>query len=94
MVGEVLDSNRARTVWRELLDRARAGMDTVIERYGKPTAALIPYEDYEALQEELEDLRAGRRAEAALAAYRRDPRLGVPLEQVEEELRAQGLVDD
>jgi len=58
MIGEILDSNRARIVWRELLDRARGGRDTVIERYGKPTAAVIPYEDYKALQEALEDLRA------------------------------------
>jgi prevent-host-death family protein len=93
MAVEVLDSNRARAFWRELLDKARAGADTVIERYGKPTAALIPYEDYEALQDELDDLRASRRATIELEAWRRDPGLGTPLEQVEEELRADGLLE-
>jgi prevent-host-death family protein len=93
MTVDVLDSNRARAFWREVLDKAQAGSDTVIERYGKPAAVVIPYEDYEALQDELDDLRVARRASQALEAWKRDSTLGTPLSQVEEELRAEGLLE-
>jgi PHD/YefM family antitoxin component YafN of YafNO toxin-antitoxin module len=58
----------------------------VIERYGEPTAALIPYEDFVAIQEILADLRAARRAEAALAEYRDDPTTARPWREVMAEL--------
>jgi prevent-host-death family protein len=90
---QTYDSNTARAKWRELLDKAGAGRDAVIERYGQPTAALIPYEDFLALQDELDDLRAGRRAQEAYEAWQRDPSLGTPLAEVEAELRAKGLLD-
>lgn len=93
MTVRTVDSNRARIHWRDVLDTARAGLDSVIEHYGRPTAAVIPYADYEALQEELDDLRAGRRAAVAYEAWQRDPSSGTPLDQVEAELRAQGLLD-
>ena len=93
MTISVLDSNTARANWREILDTARAGVETIIERYGKPTAAVIPYADYEALLDELDDLRAGRRAAEAVAAWELDNSLGTSLDQVEAELRAEGLLD-
>ena len=93
MTVQVLDSRDARTKWRDIMDAAQTGVETVIERFGRPTAVVIPYADYEALQEELDDLRAARRAAAAYEALKRDPSLGTPLDQVEAELRAQGLLD-
>jgi len=93
MTVRTVDSNRARIHWREVLDAARAGDDSVIEHYGKPTAVVMPFADWEALQEELDDLRAARRAQAALEAYQRDPSLGTPLDQLEAEFRVQGLMD-
>ena len=92
MTLQVVDSNRARIHWRNVLDTARAGTDSVIEHYGTRTAAVIPWVDYEALQEELDDLRAARRAAVALAAWERDPSSGTRLDQVEAELRAEGLL--
>jgi prevent-host-death family protein len=56
----VIGSNWARVHWREVLDAARAGEDSVIEHYGNPTAVFLPYADWEALQEALDDLRAAR----------------------------------
>mgnify|MGYP004748727097 CR=1 FL=1 len=94
MTVNVIDSNKARTQWRDILDMARAGLDTIIERYGKPTAVVIPYDDFMALQEELDDLRVARRAQAAYEEWQRDPSTGTPLEEVEAELRAEGLLDD
>ena len=91
MTVQTFDSRDARTKWRDIMDAAQAGAETVIERYGRPTAAVIPYADYEALQEELDDLRAARRAAQAYEAWQRDHSLGIPLDQVEAELRVEGL---
>lgn len=86
MTVRVVDSNRARIRWREILDAARGGVDSIIEHYGKPTAVVMPYADWEALQEELEDLRAARRAQAAYEDWQRDPSLGRPWAEVKAEL--------
>ena len=51
---KVLSSKEARARWRNIMEIASAGEDVVIKRYGKPTAAVIPFEDYLNLHEELE----------------------------------------
>lgn len=94
MAYQVLNSDDARTRWRDILDAASAGKDVVIARYGRPTAAVIPIEDYEALVEALEELRSGRRAQEALEAWRQDPSRGRPYATVREEVIAEGLLDD
>lgn len=88
MTIQTLKSETARLHWRRIIDAARAGQDTVIEHYQTPTAAVIPYEDFLALQEELDDLRAGRRAQVALAAWENDPALGREWAEVKAELEA------
>jgi prevent-host-death family protein len=56
---KTLESRAARENWRDLLDTATAGQaDVIITRYGKPVTAMIRYEDYVAVQEELVKLRA------------------------------------
>jgi prevent-host-death family protein len=53
-----INSEQARTQWRELLDIASRGdVDIVINRHGKPTAAVISYEAYQAVQNLLENFR-------------------------------------
>ena len=94
MTVQVLKSDAARTHWRKLLDAARAGSDTVIEHYDTPTAVVIPFADYEALQDELDDLRAARRAREAVAAWESDPSLGRPYEDFRAELIAEDLLDE
>lgn len=79
-------ADAARVHMRRILEEARAGRDSVIEHYDTPTAAVIPYEDWLALQEELDDLRAGRRAQAAYEAWQRDPSLGRPWDEIKAEL--------
>jgi len=93
MAYQILNSDEARSRWRDILDAAGAGADVVIARYGKPMAAVIPIADYEALIEELADLRAGRRAQAALEAWRAQPGRGRPYTEVRAELVAEGLLD-
>ena len=64
MALRTLESRDARENWRDLLDSTTAGQaDVIITRYGKPVTAMIRYEDYVALQDELIRLRA-RRSEA------------------------------
>jgi prevent-host-death family protein len=46
MTAKIISSDQARAKWRELLDTAVAGDPVIIERYGKPVAVLIPYQDY------------------------------------------------
>lgn len=93
MTVQIFDSRSARTKWRNIMDAAQVGAETVIERYGRPTAVVLPFMDYEALQEELDDLRAARRAGAAVAAWERDPSLGRPYAEIRAELVAEGLLD-
>lgn len=93
MAYQILSSEDARTRWRDILDAAGTGQDVVIARYGKPMAAVIPIADYDALLEELEDLRAARRAQAALDAWQEDRNRGRPYAAVREELVAEGLID-
>lgn len=86
MTVRVVDSNRARIHWREVLDAAQAGVDSVIEHDGKPTAVVLPYADWQALQAALDDLRAARRAQAVYKDWRRDPSLGRPWAEVKAEM--------
>lgn len=43
---KTVSSDQARAKWRELLDTAVTGNHVIIERYGKPVAVLVPYQDY------------------------------------------------
>lgn len=91
---QLFNSDDARTHWRDILDAANAGVDVVIARYGKPMAAVISMADYEAIIEELEDWRAGRRAQAALEDWRAEPGRGRPYSAVRAELIASGQLDN
>ena len=87
------DSGEARARWKDIMDAARAGEWVVIAHYNRPTAAVIHYADFLALQEELDDLRAGRRAAAVYAAWQADPSRGVPYEEVRAELVSEGALE-
>jgi len=94
MTVATIDSVEARAQWRSILDTASNGNgDIVITRYGKPVATLIDYEDWLALQEELDDLRAARRADVAFEEYLADPSTAVPWDEFRRELAAEGLLD-
>jgi prevent-host-death family protein len=95
MTIQILDSNRARAQWRDVLDLATTGTsDVVIERYGKPVAVVIAYADFVDLQDELDDLRAARRAAAIYEEWKRDRSSARPYAEVRAELVAEGMLDD
>ena len=90
-----VSSKEARARWRDILDTVDKGTaDVVIERYGKPIAALIAYEDFAALLEALEDLRDGRIAQAAYEEWQRDPSTAISYEQFRADMIAKGLWDE
>lgn len=72
MTVETFDSNEARAHWRNLLDLAQTqDTDVVITRYNKPVVAMVSYDDYVSVQEELNRQRRIRRAQRRLDAEAR-----------------------
>jgi hypothetical protein len=55
---------------------------------------LIPYEDYLALEEALDELRAARRATELYEAAKRSPALGRSYTEIRAELEEKGLLDE
>ncbi|WUH93364.1 type II toxin-antitoxin system Phd/YefM family antitoxin [Streptomyces sp. NBC_00433] len=53
----------ARAKLAEVIDRAVAGEATLITRNGRPAAAVIPIDEYEALEEAADELLARQAAE-------------------------------
>lgn len=91
----LVSSREGRARWRDLLDMVDARQDDiVIERNGKPIAAMIPYEDFLALQEALEDLRDAQVAAAAYKVWKQDPSRTRPYSAIRAELEAKGLLDE
>ncbi|MGB0384605.1 MAG: type II toxin-antitoxin system Phd/YefM family antitoxin [Ardenticatenaceae bacterium] len=91
----IVSSREGRARWRHLLDTADSGeSDVVIKRNGKAVAALIPYKDFEALQEQLDELRDARRAMQIYDAWKQNPSRGRPYAEVRSELKAEGLLED
>lgn len=88
-----MKSHQARQGWSSLLDKTLKGEDVVIERNGKALAVLIPIEDYELIRDELDDLRAARRAEAIYKDWKLHPENFEPWEQVRAGLIKDGLLD-
>jgi prevent-host-death family protein len=87
-------SRRARANWRDVLDLIAASeADVVVTRHGQPAAAVIAYEDYVAIQDDLEELRSARRGQAALERWRMDPASGRNYAEIRRELVADGLLD-
>jgi len=71
MTVKTLDSNQARNNWREMLDTVVvSGVDVVITRYNQPIAAVVSYEDYVAMANQLAEMRTERAKQRALAESR------------------------
>lgn len=87
-----IGSREARQKWRDLLDEVFTGTaDIVIERNGKPIATLISYEDYVAIAEILDDIRAARRV---AEAHKASQQSGRSYSEIRAELESKGLLDE
>jgi prevent-host-death family protein len=94
MTVQTFTSDHARSNWRDLLDLAATGeTDVVIERHGKPTAALIGFEAYQAMQVLLDELRALQRAERAMQEWLEDPSIGISYAALRAEMLADGVFE-
>lgn len=89
---QTLDSNTLRARLSEIID-STSKTDTVITRYQKPKAVLIPYEDYIALFEQLQELRDAREVDTIMAAIKTDPSRVRPFREVAAEMVAAGEID-
>ena len=69
------------------------GGTVLLQEADKSMAAIISFDDYLALQEELEELRDIRLAEAALKEYRQDPSTAITWDAAKAILRDDGLID-
>jgi prevent-host-death family protein len=70
---ESVSVREARASLAKLLDQAQEGEPTVITRGGTPVAAIVPIEEYEALEEAADELLA-RKALRTLAEEGAEPR--------------------
>jgi PHD/YefM family antitoxin component YafN of YafNO toxin-antitoxin module len=83
-----ISSDYARKNWREMMELTHLGNSIVIKRYGIPTAAVIPYQDFIELTDVLEELRDIREARAAIAEWEQNPDSFIPWEDVKAEITA------
>jgi hypothetical protein len=91
---KVMEAEAVRREWREVIDTVLAGSNVVVGIDNKPLVAVIHYEDYLALQEQIEDLQDIRLAEAAYAEYLRDPSTARPFDEVVAEWHARDAAAD
>jgi prevent-host-death family protein len=110
MAIKTLKSEAARQQWGEILDTARAGQEVVIERYNKPVAILLGFQEYEKFMqafalmlkfvegddktEELNDLLTQIVARRRLQEYLADPSIGIPYEEFYRRLIAEDVTDE
>ena len=67
---KVISSREARSRWRWVLDTVMTGdSDVAISRHGQRIAVIIPARDYDAIADELEELRLARLAEDLYEQY-------------------------
>ena len=65
-----MDSRSTRMKWRDVLDTVTTGAsDVVVTRNSKASVAIIPFEDYEAIIEQLEEIRESRLADALIEQW-------------------------
>lgn len=84
---KTMSAEAARREWRTLVDGVVAGEDVIIERYARPAVAVIAYDDYTAILQELEEMRAQRRTEQLRAAWQQGKLKALPWEEVERRLQ-------
>jgi PHD/YefM family antitoxin component YafN of YafNO toxin-antitoxin module len=91
---QVMKSEEARINWRDVLDLTSAGnTDVVIERYGKPTSAVISYAHYQVIQSLLDEIRALNLADEAFQLWKENPARARPYADFRQELIDEDLMD-
>ena len=78
---KTMSAEEARRAWRRLVYDVLAVEDVVIERYARPAVAVIAYEDYAAIRQELEEMRAQRRTRDLRAAWQQGKLKALPWDE-------------
>lgn len=93
MNATTIDSRRTREQWRDVLDKVTTGAgDIVVTRNKKPSVAIIPYEDYEMVLEQLDDIRSERMAATLYQQWKHGRIAAVPWSEVKQRLTEQDNV--
>lgn len=66
-----LGSDEVRRLWRDVMDEVVAGETVLVMRHGKPIAAVIPIDRWEAVKDELENYDDNMDFAKKVAAYRK-----------------------
>ena len=94
MTANIMNSDDVRSGWGDLVDSVITGTAVLVGRGNKPVVAVIHYDDFVALREQLEDLNDLRQAEAAIAEYERDPSTARPWEEIKAEWDARDAAQE
>jgi hypothetical protein len=66
---KIISAEEARREWRSIVDHVLAGEDFVVERYSRPSVAIIAYDDYAAIHPQLEEMRIARLTDQVRVAW-------------------------
>lgn len=80
---EKMSAERARTKWSDVITASLRGESTIIERYGKEVSVVVPFEQWQRIQEaHIDELNRRRETEETFS-----------FEEVKAGLRERGLID-
>ena len=82
MIARVMSTEDLRNDWPAIVGNVTTGGTVLVEQANKPVAAIIAFEDYLALKEQLEDLQDARVADIAYEEHLRDPSGARPLDEL------------
>jgi prevent-host-death family protein len=80
-----MDSKDARARFRHILDEVYAGAEVIVERYGKPTAVVVNYAQWQAWKRQRKERLQRIRADMSAGNY-------ITQEELDVELTQRGLV--
>jgi len=69
---KTIDSRSARDNWRSVVDEVVAGETAVVTRHGSPVVAVIRYQDFLAIQQQLDEIRSQQPIMDIYARYQKD----------------------
>lgn len=87
-------SDEARNRWRDMMDIALTGGQVIVERYNKPQAILIGYEQMKAIMQRLHELEAWQEAQRIKQDIDTGKAQVVTLEQHQARMQAKGATYD
>lgn len=80
---ETMSADQVRVKWGDVITATLRGESTIVERYGKPVSVVVPFEQWQRIQNaHIEELKRRRREEEQ-----------IPWEEVKAGMVERGLID-